>query len=428
MPFLIVETIENGSKKLSVCPEIWVNNGILSWPTKKNSKKCKMEQKIPKDSWLKIPCIIKRRFDSYEAADAELDVMVELPETENEGNNTVRLPGNEDFNNIAIQLSSTGSANDNNASTTAAQKMQETNNNISPDNYVVVVSDDVPNGNNITVQNNIENEVLQVLDCDDLLQNQKKMAEYQVAILDNQKKIIKALATISVKIDTLASKFQNQPQMTPPMTVTPLNNEIKKSPYNARVAPVQTMDDLQNMENQLHDAERRKCLKDLYSVFCTPGKKGEVCAFQLIDVFFSREFLVQCSWSGSARGAGSKICIKIFQEVLGFFFELVHDCDPTYTVDKNNDFFKSIVKNAKKRTHSKLGRASAPRNVPKRKLATKEQSCTTKKRRPSGGSSAALQHIEEEVVDIEVVIDKEASIDNAVHADESTHKNENDKN
>ncbi|RVE45133.1 hypothetical protein evm_010242 [Chilo suppressalis] len=397
-----------------------------------------MEQKIPKDSWLKIPCIIKRRFDSYEAADAELDVMVELPETENEGNSTVRLPGNEDFNNIAKQLSSTGSANDNNASTTAAQKMQETNNNISSDNYVVVVSDDVPNGNNITVQNNIENEVLQVLDCDDLLQNQKKMAENQVAILDNQKKIIKALATISVKIDTLASKFQKQPQMTPPMTVTPLINEIKKSPYNARVAPVQTMDDLQNMENQLHDAERRKCLKDLYSVFCTPGKKGEVCASQLIDVLFSREFLVQCSWSGSARGAGSKLCIKIFQEVLGFFFELVHDCDPTY--------FKSIVKNAKKRTHSKLGRASAPRNVPKRKLATKEQSCTTKKSRPSRGPSAALQHIEEEVVNasdnndsvdqnkdktienIEVVIDKEASIDNAVHADESTHEKENDKN
>ncbi|RVE45220.1 hypothetical protein evm_010110 [Chilo suppressalis] len=237
MPFLIVETIENGSKKLSVCPEIWVNNGILSWPTKKNSKKCKMEQKIPKDSWLKIPCIIKRRFDSYEAADAELDVMVELPETENEGNSTVRLPGNEDFNNIAKQLSSTRSANDNNASTTAAQKMQETNNNISSDNCVVVVSDHVPNGNNITVQNNIENEVLQVLDCDDLLQNQKKLAENQVAILDNQKKISKALATISVKIDTLASKFQKQPQMSPPMTVTPLINEIEKSPYNARVAP-----------------------------------------------------------------------------------------------------------------------------------------------------------------------------------------------
>lgn len=50
MPFLIVETIENGSKKLSICPEGWVYNGILSWPTKKTSKKCKMEQLIPKEN------------------------------------------------------------------------------------------------------------------------------------------------------------------------------------------------------------------------------------------------------------------------------------------------------------------------------------------------------------------------------------------
>lgn len=323
--------------------------------------------------------------------------------------------------------------------------MQESNNNvpIDSDNDLMVISDELPNGN----IDHTGTEEVQVLDYDDLLRNQKILSENQVKIIDNQIKIMKTLATISVKIDNLASNSQSQPQIHTKMTVTPSSNETKKSPCNARVTPIQNLDDLQNMENQLRDAEKRQFLKDLYSVFCTPGKKGEVCAFQLIDALFSREFLVQCSWSGSARGAGSKVCIKIFQEVLAFFFELVHDCDPTYTVDKNNDFFKSIVKNAKKRTHSKLERTSTPRNVPKRKLATKQQSGTTKKRSPSADpSTAPLQHTEVEVVN-EVACNNndsvdqnelitnlyanknedktneniEVVIDNKKHADESTH-------
>lgn len=323
--------------------------------------------------------------------------------------------------------------------------MQESNNYIPTDNYLVVTSDDVPNGNNIMTENidHIETEV-QVLDCNDLIRNQKILSDNQVKIIENQIKIIRTLATISVKIDNLAANSQKQPQIQTQMTVTPLSNELKKSPYNARVTPIQNLDDLQNMENQLRDADKRKFLKDLYSVFCTPGKKGEICAFQLIDVLFSREFLVQCSWSGSARGVESKICIKIFQEVLGFFFELVHDCDPTYTVDKNNDFFKSIVKNAKKRTHSKLGRASAPRNVPKRKLATKQQSgsnvevevvnkeaCNSNDSVDQNESIANLytnKNEDETIKNIEVVIYKETAIDNEAHADASTRENENDKN
>lgn len=104
MPFLIVETIENGSKKLSICPEGWVDKGILRWPSKKTSKKCKIEELIPKESWLKMPCIIKRKLDNYEAADAELNDMLQFPDTENEGNVNVRRPDNKDFNKIAEQL------------------------------------------------------------------------------------------------------------------------------------------------------------------------------------------------------------------------------------------------------------------------------------------------------------------------------------
>lgn len=51
-----------------------------------------------------MPCIIKRTFDNYKAADAELNAMLQLPDTENEGNVNVRRPDNEDFNKIVKQL------------------------------------------------------------------------------------------------------------------------------------------------------------------------------------------------------------------------------------------------------------------------------------------------------------------------------------
>lgn len=42
------------------------------------------------------------------------------------------------------------------------------------------------------------------------------------------------------------------------MTVTPLSNEIKKSPCIARVTPIQNLDDLQNMDIQLRDVDKKK--------------------------------------------------------------------------------------------------------------------------------------------------------------------------
>lgn len=210
--------------------------------------------------------------------------------------------------------------------------------------------------------------------------NQKELFENQKLLLENQKRIMKhndkitmAVAEMSVKLDTIITNpLSYQPQTT---SVANYNETMKKSLSNQSfcLKPIKNKTELNYLEEVLEDSEKRAEMKLKYSIVCGTGKAIN-CAYQLCDVFFDRDFLTQCSWSGSSRGEGTKIGLKTYKNILNLFFELVYDCDKNFTIDENNKFFKAVLKNSTKRKLSKLQRASTCRNTQKRqKLAVVEE-------------------------------------------------------
>lgn len=88
--FKVVQTIENGMKKLTVVPSGWENKGILSWPT---SAKCDITDPSskPDSSWRTFSCQLKRTgYLTYEEASDELDNMAGKSDTDDALSNPKR--------------------------------------------------------------------------------------------------------------------------------------------------------------------------------------------------------------------------------------------------------------------------------------------------------------------------------------------------
>ncbi|CAH0561720.1 unnamed protein product [Brassicogethes aeneus] len=91
--YKIVETIERGSKQLTVVPQAWKKGGVLFWPKMKTEKLNKIGTSIPKDSWFQMGCKLKRKeLETYESAELELCAMLNKEDsTESEEQEVVPL-------------------------------------------------------------------------------------------------------------------------------------------------------------------------------------------------------------------------------------------------------------------------------------------------------------------------------------------------
>lgn len=185
-------------------------------------------------------------------------------------------------------------------------------------------------------------------DLKKLLDNQQLMIENQMQMKKDQQKMAKALAEISAKLD---SKIAKPAALT--LNYTSLCNTTE-------FRPIKNVQELDTMETKLEDSEVYNEYKMKYSIVCGPGK-GLNCAYQFCDLLFDREFLTKCSWAGGSRSETTKISLKTYKNVLNFFFDLVHDCDQSYTIEDNMNFFKTILRNSMKRSMAKLQRKSTSR-------------------------------------------------------------------
>lgn len=94
MSFKIVRTVERGKPQLCIVPAQWESNGILKWPKKSAEKLARNNNSTPTHDWTPISCMVKRRnLASYEAAEFELQTMLEHTDTEQEDDRvTLRRP------------------------------------------------------------------------------------------------------------------------------------------------------------------------------------------------------------------------------------------------------------------------------------------------------------------------------------------------
>lgn len=88
---------------------------------------------------------------------------------------------------------------------------------------------------------------------------------------------------------------------------------------------------------------------------------GTTCAYKLLDILFSKNFLCQCSWSGGSKGEISKIPFKNYKNIRIFFFEIVNSWDSNFTDDDAEKFLKLTIRNASKRKLMKGLRQSSKR-------------------------------------------------------------------
>lgn len=83
MPFKIVQTCENNSKRLLTIPSPWEDKNILKWPLKQVTKLIRNEFSTPVNDWREMKSVVKRRdIPTYETAEYVLGEMVNHEDTE----------------------------------------------------------------------------------------------------------------------------------------------------------------------------------------------------------------------------------------------------------------------------------------------------------------------------------------------------------
>lgn len=99
--------------------------------------------------------------------------------------------------------------------------------------------------------------------------------------------------------------------------------------------------------------------KDNYQKFVTEmatyggtsgDKKGDRIAYGLVDQLFTRQFMTECSWTGSSKNQASKNTFSSATTFLDAFYDIINLADSRYSKNDAKDFFKEkILRNAKSR-------------------------------------------------------------------------------
>ncbi|XP_055544302.1 uncharacterized protein LOC129729611 isoform X2 [Wyeomyia smithii] len=130
---------------------------------------------------------------------------------------------------------------------------------------------------------------------------------------------------------------------------------------NFNFTPVKSAKELEILEQNLNDPFfARKMFDQMREKIGYKGDNycGQNTCYTLIDNFFDRKFLVQCSWSGGSRSDIEKCAIKDCKNTLMMFYKIVRSTNKKFTLMLLEDFFKSVVRNAKRRSEAKGLRAS----------------------------------------------------------------------
>lgn len=200
----------------------------------------------------------------------------------------------------------------------------------------------------------------------------------QNRIMDNQTNLMKTVARMQTTLDFLVESM--------------VENDAPQKMYLSKehdtksiIAPVECLDDLNNLEKLLDDQKTLQKLSSSMAFICgTSGKaQGIDCCYKLIDFFFTRQFLTQCSWTGATRltdanarsgpsdgiesgpsdeiesgpstssGVVGKVPLKFFRKTRQLFLNLVMRADKDFSELDSEKFFKTVLKNSKQRTTAK---------------------------------------------------------------------------
>nr|XP_023027971.1 uncharacterized protein LOC111516016 [Leptinotarsa decemlineata] len=165
-----------------------------------------------------------------------------------------------------------------------------------------------------------------------------------IKILKNQDILLQKVAKLEVALSKMKNVIKNEK-----------NHENMK--VDNMFEPIDNIQDLNSLEDKLKD-------KDIFDEFLR--KTNEICTLNrkisntakddcchVIDYFFTRNFMTQCSWTGACKERNmEKIPFKIYKNVIALFFEVIHLSNKTFTKQHCETFFKNVMKNSTRRNNN----------------------------------------------------------------------------
>lgn len=86
-------------------------------------------------------------------------------------------------------------------------------------------------------------------------------------------------------------------------------------------------------------------------------KYGRKIAYALVDKLFSREFLTQCSWTGSSKRNSPKHNFSTATSFFKAFYEIVKKADTRYSMTEAKEFFQlKVLRNSATRLQQTLSK------------------------------------------------------------------------
>ncbi|XP_065072813.1 uncharacterized protein LOC135697141 [Ochlerotatus camptorhynchus] len=167
------------------------------------------------------------------------------------------------------------------------------------------------------------------------------------SINTNLNKCLLLLSHVNTKVDALAAMQCQQGKTTSSVKLAKIN-----------LQPVKSLADLESLEDSCRDEGFVKTtvasIGGIHGHHRYTGN-GATVSLQIIDYFFSRHFLLKCSWTGTSRTSGKgetkkqKIPFMKFDKTINLFYQTVVYSDPNYTLSDCKIFLHRCLKNAKQR-------------------------------------------------------------------------------
>lgn len=187
------------------------------------------------------------------------------------------------------------------------------------------------------------------------------LRENQHIIMENQSKIMVALAKIQTNQDYAMTHCRCHAVV----KGTVLPEVSPKEPVQSVLTPVDSKEELDALERSLEDTKLMQQFAHGMNFICgiTGKSQGVDCCYRLIDHFFTRQLLTQCSWTGMVRlkdansqqepsgsvDTGAKIPLKFYKNIRALFLSLIRQADKDFSELECEKFFKTILKNSKQR-------------------------------------------------------------------------------
>ncbi|XP_035773681.1 uncharacterized protein LOC118456740 isoform X1 [Anopheles albimanus] len=156
--------------------------------------------------------------------------------------------------------------------------------------------------------------------------------------------------------------------------------EAVAPPITALIKPAKRKEDLDELEDKAKDKQYSTLITQAVGRLLGFNRQGEgasVC-HQIVDYFFDRQFLIECSWSGESRHLGRpyrgirKIALSSYKHVIELFHACVCVSDDTFTQNQCVKFLRLCLQYSTIRVKAKRKRKPVARRCKPKKNPTSE--------------------------------------------------------